>query len=247
MTSSTRRWRTVSAVALVAVGKLGHAHARPLRRSPRCVGHSRRAVRPVSVVTGEVCGVRKDYEIRTQLPNICSTRVSTSSNGRATNRTGVLSNTRSPQQPASPHRSHHREVTMSAIAHQAPIIEHAPRSTRAPRAVPTGPDAVRAARAARATEPPLRLTRLGRLVVALLIATAVARAGRRSRRPAGDGRLCAARRDRRLGRHAVRDRRPRAARACRSPTASSRSSSPTASPPARSRRADTAHPDALTG
>ena len=39
--------------------------------------------------------------------------------------------------------------------------------------VPTGPEAVRAARLARATQPPLRLTRFGRLVVALLVAAVV--------------------------------------------------------------------------
>ena len=62
---------------------------------------------------------------------------------------------------------------MSAIAHQAPIIEHHDRRAHLV-LVPTGRDAVRAARA---TQPPLRLTRLGRLVVALLIATAVALLG----------------------------------------------------------------------
>lgn len=62
---------------------------------------------------------------------------------------------------------------MSAIAHQAPIIEHHDRRAHLV-LVPTGPDAVRAARAARATEPPLRLTRLGRLVIALVIAAAIA-------------------------------------------------------------------------
>ena len=62
---------------------------------------------------------------------------------------------------------------MSAIAHQAPIIEHHDRRAHLV-LVPTGPDAVRAARAARATEPPLRLTRLGRLVVALVIAAVIA-------------------------------------------------------------------------
>ncbi len=65
---------------------------------------------------------------------------------------------------------------MSAIAHQAPIIEHHDRRAHLV-LVPTGPDAVRAARpawAARAMEPPLRLTRLGRLVIALAIATAIA-------------------------------------------------------------------------
>jgi LysM repeat protein len=59
---------------------------------------------------------------------------------------------------------------MSAIAHQAPIIEHHDRRAHLV-LVPTGRDAVRAARV---TQPPLRLTRLGRLVVTLLIATAVA-------------------------------------------------------------------------
>jgi LysM repeat protein len=39
--------------------------------------------------------------------------------------------------------------------------------------VPTGRDAARAARAARAAQPPLRLTRFGRLVVALLVAAVV--------------------------------------------------------------------------
>ncbi|WP_404392959.1 LysM peptidoglycan-binding domain-containing protein [Humibacillus xanthopallidus] len=62
---------------------------------------------------------------------------------------------------------------MSATAHQAPIIEHHDRRAHLV-LVPTGPDAVRAARAARATQPPLRLTRLGRLVIALVIATAIA-------------------------------------------------------------------------
>ena len=62
---------------------------------------------------------------------------------------------------------------MSAIAHQAPIIEHHDRRAHLV-LVPTGPDAVRAARAARATQPPLRLTRLGRLVIALVVATAIA-------------------------------------------------------------------------
>ena len=65
---------------------------------------------------------------------------------------------------------------MSAIAHQAPIIEHHDRRAHLV-LVPTGPDAVRAARAARATQPPLRLTRLGRLVIALVIATAIAMLG----------------------------------------------------------------------
>jgi len=62
---------------------------------------------------------------------------------------------------------------MSAIAHQAPIIERPDRRAHLV-LVPTGPDVVRARRAARATEPPLRLTRLGRLVVAVIIATAIA-------------------------------------------------------------------------
>jgi len=65
---------------------------------------------------------------------------------------------------------------MSAIAHQAPIIEHHDRRAHLV-LVPTGPDAVRAARATGATEPPLRLTRLGRLVIALAIATAMALLG----------------------------------------------------------------------
>ncbi len=66
---------------------------------------------------------------------------------------------------------------MSAIAHQAPIIEqHHDRRAHLV-LVPTGPDAVRAGRATRATEPPLRLTRLGRLVIALAIATAMALLG----------------------------------------------------------------------
>jgi LysM repeat protein len=59
---------------------------------------------------------------------------------------------------------------MSAIAHQAPIIERPDRRAHLV-LVPTGPEV---ARPARATEPPLRLTRLGRLVIAVVIATAVA-------------------------------------------------------------------------
>ena len=39
--------------------------------------------------------------------------------------------------------------------------------------VPTGPDAARPTRTARATQPPMRLTRFGRLVVALLVAAVV--------------------------------------------------------------------------
>lgn len=65
---------------------------------------------------------------------------------------------------------------MSAIAHHPPILERDDRRAHLV-LLPTGRDAVRAARAARAAaqpEPPLRLTRLGRFVVALLIATAVA-------------------------------------------------------------------------
>jgi len=61
---------------------------------------------------------------------------------------------------------------MSAIAHQAPIIERPDRRAHLV-LVPTGPDA----RPVRATEPPLRLTRLGRLVIAVVIATAVAMLG----------------------------------------------------------------------
>jgi len=65
---------------------------------------------------------------------------------------------------------------MSAIAHQAPSHDRALRHDGRAHLVllPTGRDAVRAARVARASEPPLRLTRLGRLVVALLVAAAVA-------------------------------------------------------------------------
>src|SRR6478735_895098 len=97
-------------VAGLAIGKLGHAHGVPF------VGSSVRVVTlgvgPVSVVAGEVCGVRKDYAVRTQLPNTCSMRVSTSSNIRATTRTDVLSNTCSPDQEQG-------EVTMSAIVLEA--------------------------------------------------------------------------------------------------------------------------------
>ena len=64
---------------------------------------------------------------------------------------------------------------MSAIAHEAPIFARPDR--RAPLVlVPTGPDVGRAGGAA-ATEPPLRLTRVGRLVIAVVIATAVALLG----------------------------------------------------------------------
>jgi LysM repeat protein len=77
---------------------------------------------------------------------------------------------------------------MSAIAHHAPTIEQGERRAHLV-LLPTGRDAVRAAREARAvrsarsvrtaravglTDPPLRLTRLGRLVVTLLVAAAVA-------------------------------------------------------------------------
>ena len=64
---------------------------------------------------------------------------------------------------------------MSAIAHEAPIYERPDRRAHLV-LVPTGPDAGRAGGAA-ATEPPLRLTRLGRLVIAVVIATAVALLG----------------------------------------------------------------------
>jgi nucleoid-associated protein YgaU len=64
---------------------------------------------------------------------------------------------------------------MSAIAHEAPIFERPDRRAHLV-LVPTGPDVGRAGGAA-ATEPPLRLTRLGRLVVAVVIATAVALLG----------------------------------------------------------------------
>ncbi len=66
---------------------------------------------------------------------------------------------------------------MSAIVLEAvrqPLTEEPARSqaTGRPRLVlvPTGPEA---ARAARATQPPMRLTRFGRLVVALLVAAVV--------------------------------------------------------------------------
>jgi LysM repeat protein len=66
---------------------------------------------------------------------------------------------------------------MSAIAHRAPIIERDDRRAHLV-LLPTGPDAVRSARAAarsaQSAQPPLRLTRLGRLVVTLLIAGAAA-------------------------------------------------------------------------
>jgi LysM repeat protein len=62
---------------------------------------------------------------------------------------------------------------MSAIAHQAPIIEHQDRRAHLV-LVPTGPHAVRSAGAAGATRPPARLTRFGRLVIALALATAIA-------------------------------------------------------------------------
>jgi hypothetical protein len=72
------------------------------------------------------------------------------------------------------------EVTMSAIVLEVvrqPHTEEPARSqaTGRPRLVlvPTGPDAARAARTARATQPPMRLTRFGRLVVALLVAAVV--------------------------------------------------------------------------
>lgn len=168
MTSSTRRWRTVRPSPVSRSGRLGHAHGVPF------VGSSDRVVTlgvgPVSVVAGEVCGVRKDYAVRTQLPNTCSMRVSTSSNIRATTRTDVLSNMCSPVQEQG-------EVTMSAIVLEAvrqPHTEEPARSqsTGRPRLVlvPTGPEAARAARAAR---PPMRLTRFGRLVVTLLVAGVV--------------------------------------------------------------------------
>ncbi|GAA2154461.1 LysM domain-containing protein [Humibacillus xanthopallidus] len=74
---------------------------------------------------------------------------------------------------------------MSAIAHHAPTIERGERRAHLV-LLPTGRDAVQAARAARSgrtaraaglTNPPLRLTRLGRLVVTLIVATAVALLG----------------------------------------------------------------------
>jgi len=74
---------------------------------------------------------------------------------------------------------------MSAIAHHAPTIEQGERRAHLV-LLPTGRDAVRAARAARSVRPTraaglaspsLRLTRLGRLVVTLLVAAAVALLG----------------------------------------------------------------------
>jgi LysM repeat protein len=61
---------------------------------------------------------------------------------------------------------------MSAIAHHAPSLPQGDRRARLV-LLPTGRDAVLEARAARA-QPPLRLTRFGRLVVGLLVATAIA-------------------------------------------------------------------------
>jgi hypothetical protein len=73
------------------------------------------------------------------------------------------------------------EVTMSAIVLEAVRQPHTEESERPlsagrPRLVlvPTGPEAAGVARAARATQPPLRLTRFGRLVLALLVAAVVA-------------------------------------------------------------------------
>jgi LysM repeat protein len=61
---------------------------------------------------------------------------------------------------------------MSAIAHHAPSLQQGDRRAHLV-LLPTGRDAVREARAVR-PQPPLRLTRFGRLVVGLLIATAFA-------------------------------------------------------------------------
>lgn len=58
---------------------------------------------------------------------------------------------------------------MSAIAHHASSLRQGDRRAHLV-LLPTGRDAVRAARA----QPPLRLTRFGRLVVGLLVATAIA-------------------------------------------------------------------------
>jgi LysM repeat protein len=72
------------------------------------------------------------------------------------------------------------EVTMSAIVLEAVRQQHTEGPdgslpTGRPRLVlvPTGAEAAREARAARDTQPPLRLTRFGRLVVSLLVAGAV--------------------------------------------------------------------------
>lgn len=69
---------------------------------------------------------------------------------------------------------------MSAIVLEAVRHQHAEEPTRSPSTgrprlvlVPTGADATREARAARAAQPPLRLTRFGRLVVSLLVAAVV--------------------------------------------------------------------------
>jgi hypothetical protein len=62
---------------------------------------------------------------------------------------------------------------MSAIAHHAPSLQQGDRRAHLV-LLPTGRDAVRVARAVREQQPPLRLTRFGRLVVGLLIAAAVA-------------------------------------------------------------------------
>ncbi len=69
---------------------------------------------------------------------------------------------------------------MSAIVLEAVRQPHSEETLRSqatgrPRLVlvPTGPEVARAARTARATQPPMRLTRFGRLVVALLVAAVV--------------------------------------------------------------------------
>jgi hypothetical protein len=74
-----------------------------------------------------------------------------------------------------------KEVTMSAIVLEAvrrPQTHESVRPQPAARPhlvlVPTGRDAARGVRATQATQPPLRLTRFGRLVVAVLLAAVIA-------------------------------------------------------------------------
>ena len=238
------------AVAGLAIGKLGHAHGVPF------VGSSDRGVTlgagPVSVVAGEVSGVSRDYEVRTQLPNTCSRRVSTSSNIRATTRTDVLSNMCSPD----PEQG---EVTMSAIVLEAvrsPHTEEPARSlpTGRPRLVlvPTGRTPPGAARA-RATRPPLRLTRFGRLVVTPVRRDAsspfsVSVSPASSRRPRGEPRTVTVR----SGPDPVGHRRPRAARAddgrgCRRAPGRQRAQLHARSTPVSSSSSRAADPGALRG
>jgi hypothetical protein len=117
--------------------------------------------------------MRKDYEDRTQVSNICSTRVLNGSNIRAKHRTSVLSNiisnsmiskgTWTTVAPAAG-----MEDIMSALAWEAPQgYAASPRPERPHlRLVPTGVSVGRDPEA-------LRLTRRGRLVLTLVVAAAV--------------------------------------------------------------------------